>query len=144
MNRITFLSSAFCLIDDWFNGWRVRQRGLTPLLHDSETLSIEVAGAFFGIDTDEGINGYFRRYYPDLFPRLVGVDRTMFARQAANLWNVNNSRSTCSARSPRCQPLRKYDTYSYDDVSQQIYYGLRLHLRLCWPGVIVAFALPRQ
>lgn len=164
MDRITFLISVFCLIEDWLKDQRVRQRGPAPILYDSEVLTIEVAGAFFGIDTDEGVDAYFRRFYPDLFPRLTRVDRTTFVRQAANLWKVKEALwqhllgrirydadlslvDSCPlpvcrfARSPRCRRLREYAAYGYDDVSQQIYYGLRLHVRVCWPGVIVALAL---
>src|SRR5437764_6035339 len=91
MDRITFLISVFCLIDDWLKDRRVRQRGPQPILADSEVLTIEVVGALFGIDTDEEIDAYFRRFSPDLFPRLARVDRTTFARQAANLWKVKEA-----------------------------------------------------
>ena len=164
MDRITFLITLFCLIDDWLNGQRVRQRGPCPFLTDSEVLTIELAGAFFGLDTDEAIVAYFRRFYADLFPRLRRVDRTTFVRQSANLWKVKEALwqhllrrvaydpalsivDSCPlpvcrfARSRRCRRLREYSAYGYDDVSQQIYYGMRLHLRLCWPGVVVAVAL---
>jgi Transposase DDE domain len=164
MDRITFLITVFCLIADWLKEQPVRQRGPQPILFDSEVLTIEVVGAFLGVDTDEGVDAYFRRFYPDLFPRLARVHRTTFARQAANLWKVKEALwqellthiaydpavsmidsfplPVCRfARSPRCQRLREYATYGYDDVNQQIYYGLRVHLRLCWPGVIVAVAL---
>jgi hypothetical protein len=149
MDRITFLITLFCLIDDWLIDHRVRQRGPAPILHDSEVLTIEVAGAFFGIDTDEELVASFRRCYADLFPRLCRVDRTTFARQSANLWKIPalSVIDSCPlpvcrfARSRRCRRLRAYSAYGYDDVSQQIFYGMRLHLRLCWPGVIVAVAL---
>lgn len=164
MDRITFLITLFCLIDDWLAARRVRQRGPAPILRDSEALTVEVAGAFFGLDTDEAIYLHFRRFYADLFPRLGRVDRTTFARQAANLWKVKEALwqhllaridhdpalsiiDSCPlpacrfARSQRCRRLREYSAYGYDDVSHQVYYGLRLHLRLCWPGVIVACAL---
>ncbi len=37
MDRITFLTTVFCLIDDWLSGQRVRQRGPAPILYDSDT-----------------------------------------------------------------------------------------------------------
>ncbi len=164
MDRITLLIRVFCLIEDWLSGQRVRQRGPTPTLYDSEVLTIEVAGAFFGLDTDEGIVAHFRRCYPHLFPRLMRVDRTTFVRQSANLWRIKEALwrhlltrvdhdpafsiiDSCPipvcrfARSQRCRRLRDYAAYGYDDVSHQVYYGMRLHLRICWPGVVVAFAL---
>src|SRR3954447_7457317 len=66
----------------------VRTRGPAPKLHDSEVITIESAGEFLGIDTDEGIYAHFRRYHTGEFPALADVDRTTFARQAANLWRV--------------------------------------------------------
>lgn len=164
MDRTTFLTILFCLIDDWLNDRRVRQRGPAPLLHDSEVLTIEIAGAFFGLDTDAGIVAHFRRTYPHLFPRLLQVDRTTFVRQAANLWQVKEALwqylltridhdpalsliDSCPipvcrfARVPHSRRLREYSAYGKDEAAQQVYYGMRLHARLCWPGVIVAFAL---
>jgi hypothetical protein len=164
MDRITFLTTLFTLIDDWLTDRRVRQRGPAPILHDSEVLTIEIAGAFFGLDTDTGIYRHFRRFYAACFPRLRTVDRTTFVRQSANLWSVKDAlwRSLLArtdhdpahslidscpipvcrfARVPHSKRLREYSTYGKDEAAQQIYYGMRLHARLCWPGVIVAFAL---
>jgi Transposase DDE domain len=164
MDRITFLITLFCLIDDWLKDRRVRQRGPAPALHDSEVLTIEIAGAFFGIDTDAGITLHFRRCYAALFPRLLQVDRTTFVRQSANLWKVKEALwqhlltqidydpalsliDSCPipvcrfARVPHSRRLREYSAYGKDEAAQQVYYGMRLHARLCWPGVIVGFAL---
>src|SRR5262245_28962719 len=164
MDRITFLISIFCLIDDWLMHRRVRQRGPQPILYDSEVITIEVVGAFLGIATDEAIFTFFRQYYPEYFPRLRSVDRTTFARQAANLWGVKQRLwqylltvvahdpalsivDSCPipacqfARAPRCRRLREYAAYGKDELVRQTYYGLRLHLRVCWPGVITSFNL---
>src|SRR3954469_12254064 len=65
---------------------RLRARGPEPKLHDSEVVTMELAGEFLGIDTDEGIWAHFRRYHLKEFPALGQVCRTTFARQAANLW----------------------------------------------------------
>ena len=67
---------------------RLRSRGPDPVLHDSEVITMELAGEFRGIDTDEGIYDFFRRYHRPEFPGLGSVCRTTFARQAANLWRV--------------------------------------------------------
>jgi hypothetical protein len=67
---------------------RLRARGPEPVLHDSEVITMELAGEFKGIDTDEGIYAFFRRYHRGEFPKLARVDRTTFARQGANLWRV--------------------------------------------------------
>ena len=55
MELSTFLVHVFCLIDDWMKDQTVRTRGPRPRLHDSEVLTMEVVGAFLGIDTDEGV-----------------------------------------------------------------------------------------
>ena len=67
---------------------RLRARGPDPVLHDSEVITMELAGEFRGIDTDKGIHAFFRRYHRGEFPGLACVDRTTFARQGANLWRV--------------------------------------------------------
>lgn len=67
---------------------RLRSRGPEPVLHDSEVITMELAGEFLGIDTDGGVYGFFRHYHRAEFPKLAGVCRTTFARQAANLWRV--------------------------------------------------------
>ena len=67
---------------------RLRPRGPEPALHDSEVIAMELAGEFMGVDTDEGIYAFFRRYHRGEFPALASVCRTTFARQAANLWRV--------------------------------------------------------
>ena len=67
---------------------RLRRRGPEPVLHDSEVITMELAGEFRGIDTDEGIYAFFRRYHRGEFPALAAVCRTTFARQGANLWRV--------------------------------------------------------
>jgi hypothetical protein len=42
----------------------------------------------WGIDTDKGLDEYFRRSWGGWFPALGRVHRTTFVRQAANLWAV--------------------------------------------------------
>ena len=89
MDLNTFIVAVFCVVDDWLMGQeeKLRQRGPSPELSDSEVLTMEIVGEFLGIDTDEGLYAYFRRHYAaGWFPALSKVHRTTFARQAANLW----------------------------------------------------------
>ena len=88
MDLSTFIISVFCLIDDRLKDRRVRQRGPSPKLSDSEVLTMEIVGEFLGIDTDKTICRFFRRHYGEWFPTLGEVHRTTFARQAANLWKL--------------------------------------------------------
>lgn len=56
MDHITFLVRVYCLIDDWLATQpRLRTRGRMPTLSDSEVLTMEVVGEFWGIDTDSGL-----------------------------------------------------------------------------------------
>jgi hypothetical protein len=160
MDLNTFITAVFCLTDDWLKGKKLRQRGSRPELADSEVLTMEVVGEFLGIDTEKGLYEHFRRYYAEWFPALKGVHRTTFCRQAANLWAVKEMLwkhllvqvrfdpevslidsfpvPTCNfARAYRCRRLSEESAFGYDEMNKQTFYGLRAHLRVCWPGVIV-------
>ena len=160
MDLNTFITAVFCLTDDWLKDKKLRQRGSRPELADSEVLTMEVVGEFLGIDTEKGLYEHFRRYYAEWFPALKGVHRTTFCRQAANLWAVKEMLwkhllvqvrfdpevslidsfpvPTCNfARAYRCRRLAEESAFGYDEMSKQTFYGLRAHLRVCWPGVIV-------
>jgi hypothetical protein len=39
-------------------------------------------------------------------------------------------------RAYRCQRLAELASFGHDEGAKQIFYGLRAHLRVCWPGVI--------
>jgi hypothetical protein len=45
------------------------------------------------------------------------------------------------ARAPRVRRLREQSAYGYDEMARQTFFGLRAHLRICWPGVIVGLCL---
>src|SRR4029453_5832159 len=62
MDATTLLVTVYCLVDEWLAGRRLRQRGPNPILADSEVLTIECVGEFWGIDTDKGLDEYFRRH----------------------------------------------------------------------------------
>ena len=159
MDAMTLLITVYCLIDEWLGGRRLRQRGPQPTLSDSEVLTIECVGEFLGIDTDKGLYEHFRRHYRDWFPALSRVHRTTFVRQAANLWAVKAQfrqqllarigfdpavsildsfpMPVCRfGRAYRCRRLAGLATFGRDEGAKQTYYGVRAHLRVCWPGVI--------
>src|SRR4051794_9485599 len=167
MDLETLIVAVFCLVDDFVrdlcHDHRLRQRGPAPVLADSEVLTVEIVGEFLGFDTDRGLHAYFRRHFGHLFPGLREVHRTTFLRQAANLWAVklalwrrllamaghdpavtlvDSPVPVCRfARAHRCRTLRGLSAFGHDPVAHQTYYGLRLHLRVAWPGVITAAAL---
>jgi hypothetical protein len=157
----TFIISVFCLTDDWLKGKKLRQRGPSPELSDAEVITIEIVGEVLGIDTDEGLYEHFSRHYGEWFPALRGVHRTTsFLRQGANLWVLkkmlwkhllgrirfdpevslidSSPVPVCHfARAYRCRRLAEESAFGYDEMTKQTFYGLRVHLRVCWPGVIV-------
>ena len=45
------------------------------------------------------------------------------------------------ARARRCRRFRGEATFGKDFVIRQTFYGFRLHVRLCWPGVISRIVL---
>src|SRR4051794_37525393 len=168
MDLETLIVAAFRLVDDLVRDLcrecRLRQRGPAPVLADSEVLTVEIVGEFLGLDTDRGPHAHFRRHFGRLFPGLRTVHRTTFARQAANLWAVKHALwrrlaamtghdpavtlvdsmpvPVCRfARAHRCRSLRGLSAFGHDPVAHQTYYGLRLHLRIAWPGVITGAAL---
>ena len=168
MDLETLTVAVFCLVDDFVHdlcrGRRLRRRGPAPVLADSEVLTVEIVGEFLGLDTDRGLHAYFRRHFGHLFPRLRQVHRTTLLRQAANLWAVKQALwrhlaaatrhdpalalidslpvPVCRfARAHRCRAFRGLAAFGYDPVAHQTYYGLRLHLRVAWPGVITAATL---
>jgi hypothetical protein len=159
MDLSTFIIAVFCLIDDQLKGQRIRQRGPAPKLSDAEVLTIEVVGEFLGMDTDKGIYLFFRRHYAEWFPTLREVHRTTFARQAANLWKIKELLwqeflaltphdptfalvdslplpACLFARAYRCRRFRGEAAFGKDTLLRQTFYGFRVHMRLCWPGLI--------
>jgi hypothetical protein len=45
---------------------------------------------------------------------------------------------TCRfGRAYRCRILAEQSAFGHDEMTKQSFYGLRAHLRVCWPGVIV-------
>jgi hypothetical protein len=165
MDLNTFITAVFCLVDDWLHQQESpRKRGPAPELSDSEVLTIEIVGEFLGIDAEKGLYTYFRRHYGEWFPALKRVHRTTFTRQMANLWVMKRklwrellSRidfdpevslidsfplAVCRfARAYRCRLLAQESAFGYDEMSKQTFYGLRAHLHVAWPGVIVGVDL---
>jgi hypothetical protein len=169
MNLDDFIITCFCLIDDLLphitGGKRLRARGPQPTLADSEVMTMEVVGSYLGLSQDSEIFRYFRRHYAHFFPALAQVHRTTFVRQGANLWAIKE-RLWCRirddlllydptvaivdsmpvpvcqfARASWCQRFKGEARYGKDHTARQTFYGFRLHLRLCWPGVITQMEL---
>ena len=168
MDLDTLIIAVFCLVDDTlsqlFGNQRLRERGPRPRLADAEVLTIEIVGEYLGLDRERALLDYFCRHWSHYFPQLMTVHRTTFTRQAANLWKVKErlwqqllERSggdpswaivdsfpvaVCRfARAPRCRTFRGAAGFGKDQTIRQVFYGFRLHVRVCWPGVITRFAV---
>ena len=168
MDLDSLIIAVFCLVDDslpqLYPGRRLRQRGPSPCLTDSEVLTIEIVGEYLGLDQERALLDYFRRHWSHYFPLLASVHRTTFTRQAANLWKVKEQlwqrlleRTGCDpswaivdsfpvavcrfARAPRCRTFRGAAGYGKDHTIRQTFYGFRLHVRVAWPGVITRFSV---
>lgn len=169
MNLDDFIITCFCVIDEMLpavtKGKRLRQRGPMPKLADSEVITMEVIGTYLGLSQDQEVFDYFRRHYAHFFPVMAQIARTTWLRQATNLWAIKE-RLWCLIRDtlllydakvaivdsmpiPVCQFARAYRCHRFDDTAsygkdhtcRQTFYGFRLHMRLCWPGVITQMYL---
>jgi DDE family transposase len=161
------LLQVFCLVDDELQALHLgslRQRGPSPVLADSEVITIELVGEFWKLDADKDLFRHFRLYHKREFPALLNVCRTSFARQAANLWHVKQLLQrrlaerlvgldplwyvdsmpvhVCQfARAPYCQRFAGAASFGKDHVIRQTFYGFRLHLRTSRDGIIEAAVL---
>lgn len=168
MDLDSLIIAVFCLLDDslsqLYPKQRVRERGPLPRLLDAEVLTIEIVGEYLELDRERALLDYFRRHWSHYFPALERVHRTTFTRQAANLWKVKEQLwqhlldqtggdpawaivdsfpvAVCRfARAPRCRGFRGMAGFGKDHTIKQTFYGFRLHVRVCWPGVITRFSV---
>lgn len=168
MDLDDFIITVFCVVDEMtpvaLNEQRLRQRGPTPRLTDSEVITMEVVGEYLGLEQDSALFAYFRRHYTHFFPALRTLHRTTFIRQAANLWRFKERLwqqalarlphdptfaiidsfplPVCQfARAQRCRRFRGEAAFGKDTLARQTFYGLRVHVRLEWPGIITRFCV---
>jgi len=168
MDLDDFSIAVFCLVDEAMprvtGGHRLRERGPDPILADSEVLTMEIVGEYLGLIQDSALFAYFRQQYAHFFPALARLHRTTFVRQAANLWRRKERLwqevlrrvphdehvaiidsfpiPVCQfARAHRCRRFRAEAAYGKDTLVRQTFYGLRVHVRVEWPGVITRFGI---
>lgn len=68
---------------------RIRERGgFNPALTDEEVITMEICGELLKQSTDKDPYDYFYQHYQHFFPQWG--DRSLFVRQAANLWAVKS------------------------------------------------------
>jgi hypothetical protein len=162
----SFIGAVFVWTDDALAAWQaatrpLRSRGPAPLLAASEVLTMELVGEFLGIDCDSAIPCYFQRHHLPLFPAIAAVHRTTFTRQASNLWAAKEAlwpravaELPCDpglaivdsipvpvcrlAHAKRCRRFGAEAAFGWDATSRSFFSGLRVHLRVQWPGVVTA------
>ena len=92
------------------------------------------------------------------------MHRTTFSRQAANLWKAKEhlwqdllaetphdpTFALCDslplpaclfARAYRCSRFKGEAAFGKDTLIKQTFYGFRVHMRVCWPGLITSFSI---
>ncbi len=162
MDRDDFIITVYCLVCDHYQVIRqtypLRRGGFAPTLSDEEVIAMEICGEYFKCATDQDIFDYFRAHYRTWFPNLT--DRTLFVRQAANLWQVKaaiQQRLTrvsgqaddpvqvidtlplpvCGlTRAPRERCFKPEADYGYCAAKDLHYYGFKLGLRIARSGMI--------
>lgn len=167
MDRYDFIITVYCLVCEHYRAIRsahpLRRGGFPPALSDEEVITIEICGEYFKLPTDKDMFNYFRAHYQDLFPCLT--DRTLFVRQAANLWQVKAAiqhRLTvvsgqaddpvqvidtlplpvCTyTRSGRDRCFKPEADYGHCAAKDLKYYGFKLGLRIARSGMITHFPL---
>jgi hypothetical protein len=90
MDRDEFIITVYCLVCEHYqvirNTYPLHRGGFAPALSDEEVITMELCGEYFKLTTDKDLFAYFRLHYAHFLPQLT--DRTLFVRQAANLWHV--------------------------------------------------------
>ena len=160
MDRDEFIITVYCLVCEHYqrikSTYPLRRGGFAPALTDEEVITMEICGEYFKLATDKELVAYFRTHYAHFFPRLT--ERTLFVRQAANLWQVKaaiHQRLThisgqaadpiqiidtlplpvCGyTRSGRDRCFRPFADYEYCAAEQLDYYGFKLGLRIAPAG----------
>jgi len=167
MDRDEFIITGYCVVCEHYqvikNTYPLRRGGFAPALRDEEVLTLEVCGEDFKLTTDKDLFTYFRIHYTHFFPHLR--DRTLFVRQAANLWQVKAAiqprlPQVCGqaaypvqilatlplpvcgyTRSGRDRCFKPFADYGHCAAKQLDYYGFKLGLRITRCGMITAYPL---
>lgn len=167
MDRDIFIIYVYCLVVEFYNEVTkqqpLRHGGFAPELTDPEVITIEICGEYFKQSTDKDLFAYFRSHYPHFFPKLT--NRSLFVRQAANLWQVKAAiqrrlvRRSGQAtdpvqpidtlplpvcvytRAPRDRCFKPEADYGHCAAKKLDYYGFKLGLRISRIGMITHYPL---
>jgi hypothetical protein len=167
MDREEFIITVYCLVCEHYGRITtlspIRRGGFAPALSDEEVITMELCGEYFKLSTDKDLFAYFRAHYAHFFPKLT--DRTLFVRQAANLWHVKVliQHQLTQVSGQRSDPVQIIDTlplpvcgytrsgrdrcfplladYGHCAAKQWDYYGFKLGLRIARSGMITHYPL---
>jgi hypothetical protein len=167
MDRDDFIITVYCLVCEHYQAikaaYPLRRGGFAPMLTDEEVITMEICGEYFKCATDKDLYGYFRAHYRHFFPQLR--DRTLFVRQATNLWQVKAAiqQRLTVVSGQAADPVQVIDTlplpvcgytrsgrdrcfkpeadYGYCAAKDFPYYGFKLGLRITRCGIIIQFPL---
>ena len=167
MDRYDFIINVYCLVCEYYQiikeRYRIRRGGFAPALTDEEVITIEICGEYFKMNRDQDIFDYFQAHYQADFPHLR--ERTLFVRQAANLWQVKAAIQQLLVihsgqaddpvqaidtlplpvcvytRAPRDRGLTPVADYSHCAAKKMDYYGFKLGLRIARSGMITYYPL---
>jgi len=167
MDRDEFIITVYCLICEHYqrikSAFPLRRGGFAPALTDEEGITMEICGEYFKLHTDKDLFAYFRTHYAHFFPQLT--ERTLFVRQAANLWQVKATiqQRLTQVSGQAADPVQIIDTLplpvcgytrsgrdrcfkpvadsGHCAAKQLDYYGFKLGLRITRCGMITGFPL---
>jgi hypothetical protein len=165
MTTVDFITETYCLIDDEYKSLikrygKLRSRGFSPKLSDSELITMEIAGEYFGHHNDKAIWKYFKNNMKYLFPKISS--RSSFVKQSANLWHIKQlihhkisqyyfgfndlyvvdgfPIPICHyCRSARLKCFKGEANYGYCAAKDENYYGFKGHIIVDINGVIKSF-----
>ena len=167
MDRDTFIITVYCLVVEHYDGvaalYRLRRGGFQPALTAQEVITLEICGEFFKLHKDRDLFAYFHQHYLHFFPKLH--DRSRFARQAADLWQVKAAiqKRLVEVSQQALAPIQPIDTlplpvctysraqrdkcfkfqadYGHCAAKKLNYYGFKLGLRVTLAGMIIHYPL---
>lgn len=167
MDRDDFIIAVFLVICEHYKAvkkqYRLRRGGFAPALTDEEVITMEICGEYFKLGCDKDLFAYFHTHYLHFFPRLT--ERSLFVRQAANLWQVKAAiqKRLVVVSGQANDPIQVIDTlplpvcvltrairdhcfkteadFGYCAAKDMHYYGFKLGLRISRLGMITHYPL---
>jgi len=167
MDGDDFIIGVFLVVCEHYQAikkqYRFRRGGFAPILSDEEVITMEICGEYFKLGCDKDLFAYFHTHYLHFFPKLT--DRSLFVRQAANLWQIKAAiqKRLVIVSGQAHDPVQVIDTlplpvcvltravrdhcfkteadFGYCAAKDMHYYGFKLGLRISRLGMITHYPL---